>query len=330
MHPWKDSERFLHIVNDPAYRQLVAIQDGLQQDSTSFWASRGVMFMHLPLTTRSVSSPMGLGSDSKPLQVEIAGEPCYLADSMQFMLEYGCRFNPRGAWYIMPSFRAEQADTTHLNEFFHSEAEIPGSLDDVIATVESYFRTITAGALRRMREAAIPDQDLSHIEDFLGRSAIPRISLEEAARELGGKPELIETHHGWRTITRLGEQQLMALFDGAVWLTHFDHLSVPFYQAYSAKYGQDIAANADLLCGLGEMVGAGERHATGDQVRQALEQHQVPADDYDWYVQMKDAFPMQTSGFGLGVERWLQWLTATPDIRDLQLVSRIHGFPSVP
>lgn len=249
---------------------------------------------------------------------------------MQFMLEYGCRLNPAGAWYIMPSFRSEPADDTHLNEFFHSEAEIPGALDDVMDGVEQYFRNITTGALARMKNHYVPDQDLSHIEQFLQTRAIPCITFDNATVELGNDPNLVEHHSGWRTITRAGEQRLLSLFDGPVWLTHFDHLSVPFYQAYCSQYEASVAANADLLCGAGEMIGAGERHSTGDQVRHALRHHEVPDKDYTWYIQMKDAFPMQTSGFGLGVERWLQWLTKTGDIRNLQLVPRVHDFPTIP
>lgn len=48
--------------------------------------------MHLPITTGSISSPMGLGSDSIPVKIQLGGRDTYLADSMQFALEYGCRF----------------------------------------------------------------------------------------------------------------------------------------------------------------------------------------------------------------------------------------------
>ncbi len=66
--------------------------------------------MHLPITTGSISSPMGLGSDSIPVKIQLGGRDTYLADSMQFALEYGCRFFENGVWYIMPSFRGESED----------------------------------------------------------------------------------------------------------------------------------------------------------------------------------------------------------------------------
>lgn len=330
MHEWQDPQRFLKIISRPEFHQLVVLQDGLHQDSTAFWSDRSVISMHLPLTTFGVSSPMGLGSDSLPLEVEIAGKKCYLADSMQFMLEYGCRFNPAGAWYLMPSFRAEPADEMHLNQFFHSEAEIPGTFDDIMNVVEDYLRVITARALDRMRRIPVVGQDTSHIEAFLKLPALPRINFDEAASLLGNNPDFIELHESWRTITRPGERRLIAELGSALWLTNFEHLAVPFYQAYSDNQDPPHAANADLLCGLGEMVGAGERHATGDQVVAALQHHEVDHNPYHWYIALKNAYPMQTAGFGLGVERWLQWLTRTSDIRNLQLIPRIHGYPAQP
>lgn len=55
--------------------------------------------MHLPVTTGSISSPMGRGSDSLPVKVKLEGVETYLADSMQFLLEYGCRLTNKGVYY---------------------------------------------------------------------------------------------------------------------------------------------------------------------------------------------------------------------------------------
>src|SRR5947209_2618578 len=83
--------RYLDVLGSPLIRLIVDLQDRLQRDSVHFWSERGVKFMHLPITTGTISSPMGRGSDSVPVQVELMGQSTYLADSMQFMLEYGCR-----------------------------------------------------------------------------------------------------------------------------------------------------------------------------------------------------------------------------------------------
>jgi len=54
-----------------------------------------------------------------------------------------------------------------------------------------------------------------------------------------------------------------------------------------------------------------------------LQTHGVPENDYAWYVAIKDADPLQTSGFGLGMERLVLWVLRHDDIRDVPLVSRI-------
>ncbi len=323
-------DRFIKIMDDPFYRTLIDLQDLLTVRTTEFWRGRQVKALHLPITTDSVSSPMGLGSDSQPVEVDLFGQRTYLADSMQFMLEYGCRFNARGAWYLMPSFRGEDADETHLNQFFHSEAEVEGGLDHVIGLVEDYLRALAGAVLERCGEGvATHAGGTGHIEHMARLDDFPRMTLDEAVEHLGNDPLAVDTTHGWRTLTRHGERRLMGEVSPVLWITHFDHLSVPFYQAYGDAE-QRSSLSADLLFGVGEVVGAGERHTTGEQVRKALAHHEVSEEAYQWYVDMKDARPMHTSGFGMGVERWLLWVLNRRDIRELQLAPRLNGVAIAP
>jgi aspartyl/asparaginyl-tRNA synthetase len=69
----------------------------------------------------------------------------------------------------------------------------------------------------------------------------------------------------------------------------------------------------------------GQRHATGDAVLKALNEHDVSPDGYSWYTQMKNHKPLLTSGFGLGVERFFMWLTGATDIRDCEILVRRYG-----
>lgn len=319
-------ERYLEIIRDPWYRCLIGVQDLISFETARFWRERSVRCLHLPITTGSISSPMGLGSDSTPVQIDLFGVPTYLADSMQFMLEYGCRLTEHGCYYLMPSFRGEPADATHLNQFFHSEAEIPGSLDTVMAVAEEYVRWIAAACLEQFGGTldAVAGAT-AHIQDFLGRPTA-RLSFDEAAALLGREPGSIVDHGTWRSITRRGEQNLIERLGPAVWLTHFDSRAVPFYQARSGRQ----ALNADLLLGPGEVIGAGERHLHGDDVIAAMHDQGVDESDYGWYVDLKSTFPMRTSGFGLGVERLIMWLMRCPDIRQVQLVERYNGIATAP
>lgn len=323
---WEDPGRhLLEAMTHPWYRAVVAVQDVLTSATVRYWSARGTSFGHLPVTTTAVSSPMGLGSDSRPVEVDMFGVRTFLADSMQFGLEYLCRLSQSGAYYLMPSFRGEDTDATHLAQFMHAEAELPGDLDTVLAAVEGYIRhlacelaascspqiTALAGGLHHLARL------IEHQQPFR------RVTFDEAVQILEHHPAyVLEDPGGWRTMTRAGERELMARCGEFLWLTHWDSLAVPFYQAIGDN---GRAINADLLFGPGEVVGAGQRHTDGQQVLAALAAHDVDPEPYRWYVSMKQAAPMTTAGFGLGVERFLMWLLCHDDIRDLQLWPRANG-----
>ncbi len=285
-------DRFLRILDDPMFGLLVRLQDLITGATTDFWRQEGARNMHLPITTSSVSSPMGLGSDSLPVKIDLFGVPTYLADSMQFLLEYGCRLSADGAWYLMPSFRGEDADRTHLNQFFHSEAEIAGGLDEVIEVAERYVRYLAEEVLDKLggQVCEVVGRD-DHLRAMIATDPFPRLTLDEAIDHLGDDPEAVVRHPGgWRTLTRHGERRLMEEISPFVWVTHFDHLSVPFYQAY-ADETQRSSLNADLLFGIGEVVGSGERQILGDRHPTRWRRHSS-------HVQPAGAQACGTSGCG--------------------------------
>jgi asparaginyl-tRNA synthetase len=326
-------DRFLRVLSDPWYATLVALQDVITRSTVELFSTAGLRNVHLPMTTHSISSPMGLGSDSLPVRVDLFGVPTYLPDSMQFMLEYGCRFNSAGAYYLMPSFRGEAADCTHLCQFFHSEAEIAGGLEDAIGLVESYLRGMTERALGELEReiSEVLGGDITHITAFLDSDSVPRISMDEAIVQLedADGPFLSKHEAGFQTLTRAGEAELMRLMGGFCWVVEPAHVSVPFYQAYSDS-ARTKALAADLLIGLGETVGLGERHPSAEDVRFALAQHEVDAAPYEWYIRMHEAFPLRTAGFGVGIERYICWLLRHADIRDCQLLERYNGTVRIP
>jgi len=326
-----DPAAFLTALSHPWYRLVADISDTVLRATYSYASSMGVRALPFPITTRTITCPSGVGSDSVPVPVTVNGVDTYLADSMQFMLEYGCRIGGQGCHCVLPSFRGDEPDPTHLGQFVHSEAEIAGGLDQLIGYVEGYLRALAAAVAdehgaRLAREVG----DASHLERLADcERGFDRLTFGEAAGILAGEPGALVASGAGRGLSRAGERALLRRVGEFVWVTHFDHLSVPFYQAF-APGDETLALNADLFLGPGEVVGAGQRHRTGEQVRKALAMHEVPEKEYGWYVRMKDVYPMETSGFGLGVERFLMWVLRHSDIRDIPLVSRIAEPPRWP
>lgn len=143
---WKNPDQHLkQLLSTPWYRTLNKIFSQILLLTHNFYKTENITPTIFPITTGSVSSPFGLGSDSLPVKINIKNNDMYLADSMQFSLEIATRLNDKGAYYIMPSFRGENMDARHLNEFVHSEVEIKGDLDDVMSLAERYIKYLIRG-----------------------------------------------------------------------------------------------------------------------------------------------------------------------------------------
>ncbi|XP_046894537.1 uncharacterized protein si:ch211-256m1.8 [Hypomesus transpacificus] len=340
---WEDPQTHSALaIRSQWYRNLFQIQNTLFHSTVEYFHNTcQYSYALTPLTTDTISSPMGLGSDSEPVFVNMLGQGVYLADSMQFVLEYFLRFqeNLPGTYYVSPSFRGEDPDATHLNQFYHVECELLGNMDDAMNIAEGYVANLTKAMLKKHSDIILNTAGtLSHAQDMLekldGRTPLPRVTLDQAIPMMPSADCLEWVQDGQpqfgRKLTRKGERVLIKKYGGAVWLTEMDHLGVPFYQAYVEHSGKRKAKAADLLLGLGETVGLGERHSTPEMVQDALRHHLVPEESYRWYINMRQVIPLLTSGWGMGTERYLCWLLQHDDIRDIHIIPRMKARKYMP
>lgn len=340
---WTDPESHsMAAIKSQWYRNLFKIQNTLFHSTVEYFnSSCQYAYALTPLTTDTISSPMGLGSDSEPVSVNLLGQGVYLADSMQFVLEYFLRFqeNLPGTYYISPSFRGEDPDATHLNQFYHVECELQGDMDNAMSIAEGYLVHLTKSMLKKHSDIILNTAGtLAHVTALLskleGKSRLSRVSLDQSIPMMPSADCLEWVQDGQpnfgRKLTRKGERVLIEKYGGAVWLTEMDHLAVPFYQAYVEGTGQRKAKAADLLLGLGETVGLGERHSTPEIVQEALRHHGVSEKSYKWYINMRQVKPLLTSGWGMGTERYLCWLLQHDDIRDIHIIPRMKGVKYMP
>ncbi|MDR0727098.1 MAG: hypothetical protein LBF37_03485, partial [Rickettsiales bacterium] len=288
-----------------------------------FYKSRNISPTLFPITTGSISSPMGMGSDSIPVSVEIKGNKIYLADSMQFCLEIGTRLSDKGAYYIMPTFRGEEIDERHLNEFVHSEVEIPGNIEDVRNLAEDYIKYMINYLIEHnANDISLITGNIQHLQNMPERK-VPKISYSDALKELesiqGATERLSENLY---TITKIGEKHLLSKYGDFTWLTDIPWMLVPFYQAKQPD-GKSAYAS-DLLAGIGEILGCGQRVLSVANLDESLREHNVNPSEYEWYRKMREIKEIQTSGFGLGIERFILWILKHDDIRDCTLLLRDH------
>lgn len=327
---WATPEaHFMEVLSHPWYQTVNRLLSQVVLSTHDFYKDESFSPAMVPITTGSISSPMGLGSDSTPVVISLFGSETYLADSMQFLLEYLLRHDAKGVFYIMPSFRGENPDSKHLNQFFHSEAEMKGNLNDVIWLVERYLRRCTQDIIENLADMVIPIAGgTEHLQRFLKNDSIPRIEFSECWNLLNQNQNCFRYLDGNAiALSDSGERKLVNKFQEGVWVTQFPRVGVPFYQATSADGRHALCA--DLLIGIGETVGAGQRSVSSEETLKELKFRKISASDYTWYLKMKELFPIQTSGFGMGIERFLLWILQHNDIRDIQILPRMKDIPSI-
>lgn len=324
----KNPEKHIQtLLSHPWYAVVNKLFSEILRLTHDFYSSVDINPTIFPITTGSVSSPMGLGSDSLPVKATInhTGLEVYLADSMQFSLELGARLNQKGAYYVMPTFRGEEIDKRHLNEFVHSEAEIRGNLEDVIKLAEQYIKFMTKGLLASCEKEIISVVGKSDHLKNVSKKPFKRIKFTDAIEELKAHDDAFtKLETGDLDITPQGEKILMDNHGEFLWLTHLPWGAVPFYQSKDEK-DTGLSLTADLLAGIGEILGSGQRVLSGKDLDESLEAHQVELHGYQWYREMHEDHPLQTSGFGLGIERYILWLLQHDDIRDCTLLLRDHN-----
>jgi beta-aspartyl-peptidase (threonine type) len=341
---WKSpSSHFSAVLREPWYKNLLVAQDALFHTSVDFFRKKlRYKYCFVPATTEAISSPMGLGSDSEPVPIPFLGQQTFLADSMQFALEYMLRICDEvpGVYYVNNSFRGEEPDEMHLNQFYHVECELLGPFSKGIETAEAYIIQLVSVFMEKHQElvktmAGTTDHLVALVELYQSHGGkFPQISVNDALDlpMMDGdcwKYALASDPSRGRALTRHGELKLIEHFGGAVWLTEMDHLSVPFYQAFVDET-RAKARCADLLLGPGEVLGLGERHVLAKDVRTALGLHEVAEDAYAWYVKMRESKPMLTTGWGMGTERFLLWVFGHGDVRDMTMIPRIKGLAFTP
>ena len=295
--------------------------------------------------TVSASSPMGPGSDSKPVLFEFGGHKTYLTDSAQFGFEPILLNGIDKAYSYLPSLRGEDADYRHLNQFYHTELELKGDRSDAMQIAEGLVKYLSAAFLASPNIlksiSAQPESTIKALTDIVESKSFNRISFDDACKllEENGCKEYINYTEMGRDISSKGELKIMELLDAhtPIWMTDYDKNRVAFYQKPNPDDTTKVL-NADLLFPPiisgsfgGEIIGLGQRQDTPEEIMQTLQEQQVSADAYNWYIELRKLPGYSTtSGFGLGIERFLAWSLCLITIRDTIVYPRIKGEVAAP
>lgn len=337
---------YLRIADSDYFRYISKLRHKIRIATDEYWATKqGATSIDLFMLTPSISSPMGPSSDSEAIPVHFGDLDTFLVDSAQFGLEPPLMNGFDKVYCYLPSLRGEDFDNRHLNQFYHCEAEIVGSMDDLIPMIEGYIQhllQIIQSNWGLLVELAV-DTEVSKkaISDSLSVNGFPRISFDDAVilLEENGIGDLVVREEYGRSFSTFAEIELAALLGHKTpfWVHGYDRDTVPFYQKPDPINTEKVI-NADLIFPPilkdsfgGEGVGCGQRQDSEVEMFDSLKRQGIGSETYEWYIHLRTLPQYQaTSGFGIGIERFMAWILGRDNIRDMILYPRLKGVKTLP
>jgi asparaginyl-tRNA synthetase len=239
----------------------------------------------------------------------------YLTQSGQLYMEAAAM--ALGKVYCFgPVFRAEKSKTRkHLTEFWMVEPEMAyATLEDVMDVAEELIVFIFRQVLDRCGpELAALERDVARLED-VARGSFPRITYAEAAKILEGKDT------GFTPGSDFGspdEGVLGEHFKRPVMVHRWPHQVKAFYMKRDPQ-NPDLALGVDIIApdGYGEVVGGGQRAEDLDFLLAQIKEHGLPQEAFEWYLDLRRYGTVPHGGFGLGLERTVNWLCGREHVRE--------------
>ena len=197
-------------------------------------------------------------------------------------------------------------------------------LDDLMDFEEAFVSYVVQTRLEKGRpELALLERDLTPLENV--HSPFPRISYDEALERLANIREATddpllkkELEIEWGSdFGSPHETQLTKQFDRPVFVYGYPTQVKAFYmEPWPGR--PEVCKSVDLLApeGYGEIIGGSERISDLNTLRAAIERHDLPMENYNWYLDLRRYGTVPHSGFGLGLERTVAWICGIDHVRE--------------
>lgn len=317
------------------WNSLIRLHHGVFEATNSFMKKQHALLFDLPIVTRMISSPGALtktiSSDVNPFKINFFNLDMYLTQSSQLYLEFAVTTPEINKVYCWEkSFRRERADFRHLPEFTHVEYEGNHNFERNLIIIKQYLSFVIKYLLTHYTEELsdfLTKDNLKQLKICSNIKQYPVIKFHEAFNLLYQKTK--NEKYKIVTVKNFGafEEILLLELLGNVptFVTHFIEDEVAFYHALDPKEPR-LVLNADLLFpGYGELVGSGERvHTKVDTLRKA-KHFKLLLDDYQPYIDSRNTRTKIHSGWGIGIERFLQCVIRAPYIWDVKVFPRVNG-----
>jgi asparaginyl-tRNA synthetase len=223
-----------------------------------------------------------------------------------------------------PTFRAEKSKTRrHLTEFWMVEPEVAYlDLDGNMDLAEDFLVEVVGQVVANRRaELAVLERDLSKLE--MVKKPFPRIRYEEAIEILRkkGKPTQFGDDFGADEETAISEE-----FDRPVMIHRYPAAIKAFYMKRDPADAR-LALALDVIApeGYGEIIGGAQREDDLGTLEARIAEHNLPRAAFEWYLDLRRYGSVPHAGFGLGVERTVQWICGLHHVRETIPFPRMMG-----
>jgi asparaginyl-tRNA synthetase len=291
----------------------------------------GFILMDTPILT-----PAACEGTTTLFETDYHGTPAYLSQSGQLYNEANIMAFGR-VYCLGPTFRAEKSKTRrHIQEFWMVEPEAAYvDMWQNIEIQEQFVSYIVQTALReRHRELDLLGRDLGRLEGI--EPPFPRIHYDKAVEMINKAAETgvrVPPHDepvpaiAWGDDFGAPQETYVAeQFDKPVFVHHYPTGVKAFYMAQEPER-PETCRSSDLLApeGYGEIIGGGERSGDLTFLEDQIERHDLPAEAYEWYLDLRRYGSVPHSGFGLGIERTVMWICGLSHIRETISFPRLLG-----
>lgn len=291
-------------------RAILSVRNEVEKAIADFFYERDFVRIDTPILTGAIGEG-GAGL----FEVDYFDEQAYLAQTGQLYVEAAAAAFGK-VYCFGPTFRAEKSKTRrHLTEFWMVEPEVAWADSEANMKLQEEFVVyLVQRALERCQdELAVLERDTAPLERVAG--PFPRLSYTEAIERLQARGSDIT----WGMDLGAPDETMIAEeFDRPVFIYNYPKEAKAFYMKENPEDPRTVLCD-DLIApeGYGEIIGGSQREDDHDRLLARIREEALPEESYGWYLDLRKYGTFPHSGFGLGLERTVAWITGRPHIREM-------------
>jgi asparaginyl-tRNA synthetase len=289
---------------------ILRIRSELEQAIADYFYKREYVRIDSPILT-----PAACEGTSTLFETQYTeDEKAFLSQSGQLYLEPAAAAFGK-VYCFGPTFRAEKSKTRrHLREFWMVEPEVAFlEIDGLMDLAEDFVCELTGRVLDRCREDLKRlERDTAKLESV--KKPFPRFNYRDAVEILNKKgfPVKFGDDFGGDE-----ETALAADFDRPIMVTRYPASIKAFYMQPD-PHDDEVVLGLDMLApeGYGEIIGGSQRIHDHDLLLSRIRQHGLPLESFQWYLDLRKYGTFPHAGFGMGLERFVAWMSGVPHLRE--------------